>query len=316
MKRHGPDYRHTAWGVRPETLPAIAAALRGLRAATDAERERLQAAARAAANVTGGVAVLSLRGLITPRPSFLSVLLGGGGGLEAFRGALREAVASDDVAAIILDVDSPGGSTDLVPETAADIRHARASKPVIAVANTWAASAAYWLAAQADEVVVTPSGEVGSIGVFTLHEEFSGMDERLGITTTLISAGKYKTEANPYEPLSDEARQALQDKVDEFYRLFVADVAQGRGVTAGTVRGGFGEGRMVSAKQAVTEGMADRIDTLEATIARVVGNPARARRAETPRTEGIPQPNPSVQGGEEATARPSQSYIDLMYGVR
>lgn len=317
--REALDYRHTAWGVRPETLPAIASVLRADIQADDLVEQpaALQAAARAG-QTTGGVAMLSLRGLITPQPSFLSLLFGGGGGLQGFRAGLREAVAADDITAIVIDIDSPGGSTDLVAETAAEIRAARTSKPVVAVANTWAASAAYWLAAQADEVVVTPSGEVGSIGVFTIHDDISALNEQLGVKTTLISAGKYKIEGNPYEPLSDEARDALQVKVDEYYAMFVADVAKGRGATPAAVKGGYGEGRMVTAKQALDLGMADRVDTLEATIARLVRNPRRgARRADTtsPPIEGSPEPNPPATGGEEAAARPSEPYIDLMYGA-
>lgn len=314
-----PDHRETIWGVRPESLPAIAATIRagasGLLsqgAETGDVAGRIEAAMRAGMNaVTGGVAVIPLRGLITPRPSFISLLFGGGGGLIGFRDRLRDALASDEISAIVLDIDSPGGSTDLVTETAAEIRAARDVKPVIAVANTWAASAAYWLASQASELVVTASGEVGSIGVFSIHEDVSKLEEDLGIKTTLISAGKYKTEGNPYEPLSDEARAALQAKVDQYYDMFVNDVAKGRGVKASAVKSGYGEGRMIPAKQAVELGMADRIDSLEATIARIVTNPRRAgRRAQA---EGTPESTPPENGGQETTARPTESYIDLMF---
>lgn len=312
------DYRNTIWGVHPETLLMIAAVARGdIRVEELPEDQRPEAAVRGT-QTTGGVALIPLRGLITPRGSYLSMLFGGGtGGLCGFRQSLQEAVGADDIASIVIDIDSPGGSTDLVSETAADIRAARAVKPVVAVANTWAASAAYWLAAQADELVVTPSGEVGSIGVFQAHEDWSKFEEEFGVTTTLISAGKYKTEGNRFEPLSDEAREAMQAKVDSYYDLFVADVAKGRGASANAVRNGYGEGRMVTAKQAVELGMADRADTLEATIAKLVKNPRRARRAEVPAAptpdEGNPAPNAS-KDAEEATARPSEPYIDLMVG--
>lgn len=319
-------FRNTAWGLRPETLRAIVAVLTArtgdvagqhhIDLTVDAEVGAANAGPLAGIRPTtlsGGVAILPLKGLITPQGSFLSMIFGGGGGLRAFREQLREAIASEDVSAVVIDIDSPGGSTDLVAETAAEIRAARELKPVIAVANTWAASAAYWLGAQADELIVTPSGEVGSIGVFMLHEEFSAMDERIGIKSTLISAGKYKTEGNAYEPLSDEARAAFQAKIDAYYDMFVADVAAGRNIPEASVRGGFGEGRMVTATQAVQMGMADRIDTLEATIANLVRNPPRPRQATAPRSEGNPAPNPSRKDGEEATAGPSQSYIDLMY---
>lgn len=264
--------RQTPWAVRAETLPVLARALSGELSAED--RQHLAGPQDGGSSrVTGGVAVLPLRGLITPRASLLSLLFGGGGGLESFRSGFREALADQEVGSILLDVDSPGGSTDLVSETAAEIRAARGAKPIVAIANTDSASAAYWIAAQADELVVTPSGEVGSIGVFILHEDISGFDEQLGVKTTLISAGKYKTEGNPYEPLDDAARASFEQTVDEFYDLFVGDVAEGRGTSAASVRAGYGEGRMVTAARAVSLGMADRVDTFEGTVSRLVGRP-------------------------------------------
>lgn len=229
----------------------------------------------------GGVAVISLRGFISPRGSLLAQILGAGpSGLEGFRKALAEAVGDSDIGSIVLDVDSPGGIVDMVPETAAAIREARDVKPITAVANTTAASAAYWLASQASEVVVTPSGEVGSIGVFATHTDWSKYDEDMGVKTTLVSAGKFKTEGNPYEPLSEEAEAYMQSVVDELYGMFASDVAQGREVAESQVRGGFGEGRMLLAKDAVQEGMADRVATLEEAIAaHVSGDPEGSRQA-------------------------------------
>lgn len=327
-----PEYWRSAWAMLPEAGAALAAAIRGRLAGEpatlpvttadeDDDAKHAATITRAAADtgVTGGVAVIPLRGVITPRPSILSIIFGGGGGLLGFRSALRQAVASDDVAAIILDVDSPGGAVDLVPETAAEIREARKTKPVIAVANTFAASAAYWLASQADELVVTPSGEVGSIGVFQIHQDLSEMAASEGVNITLISAGKYKTEGNRFEPLSEEALAAIQASIDDYYDLFVADIAKGRGATANAVRNGFGEGRMVTAKNAVAEGMADRVDTLEATIARVVRNPKRARRAEQELpapSEGTPEPNsPALSADDEEAKAARQAYIDVMYAA-
>jgi signal peptide peptidase SppA len=156
-----------------------------------------------------------------------------------------------------------------VEELAAEIYQARGQKPVVAVANSLAASASYWIAASADELVVTPSGEVGSIGVFAMHEDMSGLMEQMGVRVSLISAGKHKTETNPFEPLTDEARAALQEQVDGYYEMFVRAVARGRGVGVADVRGGFGEGRLVGAKEAVRLGMADRVETMEQTIGRL-----------------------------------------------
>lgn len=289
------------WGLRPETLAVISKL-----AAGDVTVEQVQAEHQAAvrgAQVTGGVAVLPLRGLITPRPSFLSLLFGGGGGLQSFRQSFHDALNSDDISAILIDIDSPGGLTDLVPETAAEIRAARGTKPIVAIANTMAASAAYWIAAQADELVVSPSGEVGSIGVFMAHEDWSKFDDDLGVKTTLISAGKYKTEGNPYEPLTDEARGAFQETVDDLYAMFAADVAKGRGVTAAAVKAGYGEGRMALAQRAIAADMADRIDTFEGTVARLVRRPPRSRKAAAEDLQGNPEPNSILPATAEAEQR-------------
>ena len=98
-----------------------------------------------------------------------------------------QAVAEPSVDQILIEVDSPGGSVYGVQELADKVVAAQRSKPVVALVNSVAASAAYWVASQAGAVYVTPGGEVGSIGVYTLHEDVSGALEKAGIATTLIS---------------------------------------------------------------------------------------------------------------------------------
>lgn len=213
--------------------------------------------------------VIPLYGMITPfgGGGLFALLFGGGGGLDQFRRRLDAAVNDPAVSHIVLDVDSPGGLVDLVPETAAEVRAARAVKPVTAVANTEAASAAYWIASQANDLVITPSGQVGSIGVYQMHQDVSQALDMDGIKISLISAGKYKVEGNPYEPLGGEARTAMQDQIDTIYGQFVNDVAAGRGVDVSRVANGFGQGRTLLAGDAVTEGMADRAATFQQVMA-------------------------------------------------
>jgi capsid assembly protease len=234
---------------------------------------RGEGAVIAAAGTTAGaqgtaIAVLPLYGVIAQRANLMTES-SGGTSIERFTGAFRQAMADPRIGAVVLDVDSPGGAVNGVEELADEMFRARGSKPVVAVANTLAASAAYWIATAADEIVVTPSGEVGAIGVFAVHEDFSAALEAEGIKVSLISAGKYKIEGNPYEPLGDEARAALQERVDDYYGMFVDAVGRARGVAAKDVREGFGEGRLLGARQAVELGMADRIGTLDDTLDRV-----------------------------------------------
>lgn len=214
------------------------------------------------------IAVLPLTGTISHRMGMLSEA-SGGISTERFTQWLRAAVADPSVKAIVIDADSPGGTVDGVPELADEIARATKTKPVVGVANSMAASAAYWLLSQCSELVVTPSGTVGSVGVFASHEDVSKMYDQLGLKVSLISAGKFKTEGNPYEPLSDEARQDFQGQVNDYYDMFTKAVARGRNTDQKTVKAGFGEGRMVLATQAVKENMADRVATLDQTLVKL-----------------------------------------------
>jgi len=224
------------------------------------------------------IAVLNLQGPIVPRSSGIHDISGPTvASMERFAVAFDKAAMDDKVTGIILNVDSPGGSIDLVPETAERIRKARKpGRPIIAIANTMAASAAYWIASAADELVVTPSGQVGSIGAYILHEEISGMLEASGVKMTFISEGPRKTEGSPFEPLGQEAAAALQENVRVYYDQFVADVSRHRGVRASVVRADpvksenhMGGGRVYPAKTAVKLGMADRVETLEQVVQRL-----------------------------------------------
>ena len=213
-----------------------------------------------------GTAVVSLSGPMEFRPGLLAVLFGYGTSTLELTATIRRLAADPEVKQIIMEIDSPGGSIEGVSEAAAAIRAARERKPVYAVAAPMAASAAYWLAAQATRLLVMGSGQVGSIGVYGVHEDLSKAAERLGVKTTLISAGKYKTEGNPWEPLSDLARSEMQSKVDAHYRQFTDDVAFGRGVSPGAVVKGYGEGRMLLARPALAAGMVDEIGTLDGVL--------------------------------------------------
>ena len=215
----------------------------------------------------GAVAVLPMYGLITQRATLMSSF-SGGTSIDMLRAAFRDALVDPDVGAIVFDIDSPGGSVDGVPEFAEELRKSRGSKPMVGVANTLTASAAYWLAAQLDEVIASPSAEVGSIGVYAMHQDTSRAYEAAGVTPTLISAGKFKVEGNEFEPLSDEARGQIQHQVDGFYRMFVNDVAKGRGVTTSVVGDSYGQGRTMLATEAKAAGLIDRIATLEETVQR------------------------------------------------
>jgi signal peptide peptidase SppA len=233
-------------------------------------QDRIGAATPRRESRNGAVAVIPLFGVIAQRMNMMSAM-SGGTSTELFGKAFKDAVADPSIGGIVLDIDSPGGSVFGVQELWQTIMDARGEKPIVAVANSMAASAAYWIATAADEIVVTPGGEVGSIGVITAHNDLSAALELSGEKVTLISAGKKKVDGNPFEPLSDQAKADLQARVDTYYTSFVSSVAKARGTTASAVRSGFGEGGMVGAVEAVKLGMADRVGTLETGIQRVGG---------------------------------------------
>lgn len=224
---------------------------------------------RAQAGAAGGgaVAVIPVYGVLTHRAHALQASTTMTS-TEVLASSLRAAANNPEISAIVLDIDSPGGSVFGVQEVGDVIHGLRGTKPIIAVANAQAASGAYWIASQADELVVTPSGAVGSIGAFMKHTDASEKNARDGIKNTYVYAGKFKVEGNPDGPLEGEGLAHAQGMVDSFYTAFVRAVSKGRGVSVDTVRGpDFGEGRMVLARNAVAQGMANRIATLDQVIA-------------------------------------------------
>ena len=216
----------------------------------------------------GSVAVIQIFGVVTQRAGMMSEV-SGGSSTERVSARIRQAIADRDVSRIILEIDSPGGGVYGVAELADEIHRARSQKPIIAMASSLAASAAFWIASACSEVVVTPSGEVGSIGVYGIHEDWSKADEKRGVKFTLVKAGKFKAEGVDFAPLTDAAAGHMQARVNDYYSMFVRAVAKGRGVSEKEVRDGFGEGRVVGAAEAVRLKMADRVGTLGDTLARL-----------------------------------------------
>jgi signal peptide peptidase SppA len=214
----------------------------------------------------GSVAVIPVMGLLTHRGAVIDCAETQS--TAELAALVTEAAFRSEVKAIVLEIDSPGGEVLGGTEAAAAIRDARATKPVVAHVNGEAGSLAYWLAAQADEVIVTPSGAVGSIGVYGVHEDLSIETSARGRKVTYVFAGKYKVERNPHAPLEGAARQYMQSEVDRYYDMFVRDVARGRRVSVDAVRSGFGEGRMLGAKAAVDAGMADAVGTFDQAMRR------------------------------------------------
>ncbi len=260
----------TVWAIRPEAIGTVARLV-----------SREMAGSSAPVQTTGGdgktvlagssweapvpstkgaqgnkTAIIPIQGVLTSDgPRYY------GSNYSDISAAVEKAVSDPDIARIILSVDSPGGEVTGLPETAAIIAKAAKMKPVTAMVEGAAASAAYWLASQAGDITVTPSGEVGSVGVRMMHVDMSGALEADGIKVTELHSGDYKTEWSPYHPLSDDAKANMNARIQANHADFIADVSRGRGARASTsIRAArFGEGRMFSSKAALENGMVDKV---------------------------------------------------------
>jgi len=275
------EFLTTPWALMPERLQAMTAVLTRWSSDEPPKEEtlfqvntdRVMRDTRkqfAASSAGAGIAVLPLYGVITQRGNMVEDISGPGStSTQKFASAMRQVLADDTVAQILIDIDSPGGSVYGVSELAAEIMKARTQKPVVAVANSLAASAAYWIGCAAGEFYVTPGGEVGSIGVWQAHFDYSKALEDEGVKPTLISAGKFKVEGNPYVPLDLEALSFMQSRVDDYYNAFAKAVAKGRGLTVNDVREGMGEGRVLGADAALAAKMVDGVATFDEVLAKI-----------------------------------------------
>ena len=217
-------------------------------------------AARALGPPSGKVAVIPIHGTLVRRTSGIEAE----SGLASYTGIaaqLDAALASPEIAAILLDIDSPGGESGGVFDLADRIRAASEVKPVWAVANDMAFSAAYALASAATRVFVARTGGVGSIGVIAMHVDQSVKDAQDGVRYTAVFAGERKNDLNPHEPISNEAHAVLKAEVVRIYDLFVETVARHRGLDADAVRAT--EAGLFFGPDAVATGLADAVGSLD-----------------------------------------------------
>ncbi len=176
------------------------------------------------------------------------------------RQGVKRALADPTVKTVDLIIDSPGGSVLGLPETADCIFQANRVKPVRAHIVGVAASAAYWLASQASTIQLTPSGEVGSVGVLDIAVDLTRALDSSGVKVTAVSSTPEKIERAPFVPLSDDARANMKRGVDMWYADFLSAIRRGRGARVNP-SSTFGGGRMLNAREAVAEGMVDFVSS-------------------------------------------------------
>lgn len=271
--------RHTLFAVDRDAFDAMSAVAGRLPMPTAAQiREEAQAQAQTLQQVKGQIAVLPVYGMIEQHPSAWSYWYGGAS-TDLIGETLQQLVDSRDVEAIVLDFHTPGGVSYGVQELSDLIFSLRGRKPIIGIANSMAASAGYWLISACDQVVVTPGGEVGSVGVYIMHVDYSKALEKDGIDVEFVKAGKYKVVANSYAPLDADGRDYLQEIVDECYAAFTSAVARNRGVEVEKVLANFGQGKCLTAQPARQAGMVDRVASLNQVLAKLIGAGPTAGKA-------------------------------------
>lgn len=205
--------------------------------------------------VKNGILRVPVRGVLLNK--FPWQLGGWATGYEYVTQAVKRGLDDSDVKGIALEIDSGGGLVAGNFELVDFLYESRGKKPIKAFASDSAYSAAYSIASAADDISVTRSGGVGSIGVVATHVEFSEALKMDGVKVTFIFAGKHKVDGNPYEALPKAVRDKIQSRVDASYQEFVGLVARNRGMDEKAIRDT--EAQTFPAPEALEVGLADRI---------------------------------------------------------
>lgn len=300
------DVITSPWAVLPDQLREIqsiyATHLKGEKidiAAIEARLGRPLASEQQTYEIRpGGVAVLALDGVMAPKANLMMQISDGFStrmaGLQ-----IESAIADPRVTALVLAIDSPGGSVFGTPELAATVAELAKIKPIVTVSEATLASAAYWVGSAANAVFISgPTVQVGSIGVVASHN----YEPRSAATTTEITAGKYKRISSGAAPLTTEGRAYMQGQVDHLYSVFVDTVATQRGTTAAAVLEHMADGRVFIGQQAIDRGLVDGFATVDAIVNQLTADPAKFARRRKAVFSGIAATAPIFPNAKPAGA--------------
>jgi signal peptide peptidase SppA len=262
-----------AWALRDRIAPGVSIAepdANGLDANAFVGSRSRPNGRRALARAREGVAIIPVLGSLVNRGAWIDAR----SGVTSYEGVaaqIRDAATDTAISSILLDIDSPGGEATGMFGLAATIREVRKKKRIVAVVNDMAASAAYGIASAADEIVISPTSIVGSIGVIMIHLDRSGELAASGIKPTLIYAGDHKVDGNPFGPLSKEVAADIQRDVMTFYDRFTETVAAGRGSRLSTSAARETKARTFIGTDAIKVGLADRVASFDHVLAELTG---------------------------------------------
>lgn len=293
------------WAIQPDALTAVLAIAKGdggpivdrmIRIAeqtgTDIEAVQMRAGKpldnTRKVTVRDGVAVIPVRGVIGRYANLFSAI-SGGTSIQVLATDFQAALDNPDVKAIVLEIDSPGGTVAGTQEFAQAVYDARRKKPVYAYVSSLGASAGYWIASAAEKMVVAPTAMLGSIGVVTTVP--TGGDDGSVEFVSSQSPGKRM------DPRSRKGMDACQAKVDALASIFIGDVARNRGVSEDTVVKDFGGGDVLIGQAAVDAGMADAVGTFESTLSHL----SRDAESDSPTKTEPARPAATHQGKSSMT---------------
>jgi len=255
------------WAIKEDVLRVMSEIverhIRGEKLSIEEVRERTKdKPATPNYEVIGDAALIPIYGIISKRLGWISQISSSGTSTEAVKEDFKDALADPKVKRIVLDIDSPGGSITGVPELADFIFAARGKKPITAFANGQMDSAAYWIGSAADKVYMSTSAEVGSIGVYTVIEDWSVREHNEGLKTEIIKAGKFKAVGHPSKPLTEDARTMIQERINERYEQFVEAIQRNRAMNSEQVLKAA-DGSAFLSQKALALGLIDGVRTFE-----------------------------------------------------
>jgi signal peptide peptidase SppA len=220
-------------------------------------------------NIYSDVAVIPIHGLLTKRSEFFSSFLGTIS-YEEIHESIVMALADSKIGKILLDIDSPGGEVSGLFDLVDFIGESKNEKPIYAIANDHAFSAAYAIASATSKIFVNRTSGVGSIGVIATHVDISEFDKKEGIKYTTIFAGDKKNDLSPHEPISDDAISDLQREVDRLYKMFVEVVSKNRNISTAQVKAT--QAAMYFGADALSLGLADEVANFNRCLSIIGGN--------------------------------------------
>ena len=174
---------------------------------------------------------------------------------------------SRDVKAIVVRIESPGGTIVPAQEIYEEIRKLRGSKPVVASLGNVAASGGYYVASAAEEIVANPGSITGSIGVLAVFQNYQELMNKIGLKTEVMKSGEFKDLGNPMRDMTPEEMEMEQQLLENIHQQFIRDVALGRNRSVEEILP-LADGRVFTGEQALKEGLVDRLGNLQDSIER------------------------------------------------